>query len=178
MLQVMSAWASPTLIITRASMHGEKCVCVCVYHSPAFVLYAHVPENCIVYSFMYSTHSKNFPTTSTSNLRQRLTIYQQATNRKWQREAELPWVVCGVVHDISLVSSSTCAIFHVPYGLRMGTNFVGLKFCIFAETSLFKDFNFHGFVTGVITAPFSRLVVRWYLWINEQVMAKENNSWV
>ena len=77
-----------------------------------------------------------------------------------------------------LASSSTRAIFHVPYGLRiMGTNFVELKFCIFAETSLFKGFNFHGFVTGVITMPFSRLVVQWYLWINEQVMAKENNTW-
>ena len=28
---------------------------------------------------------------------------------------------------------------------------------------------------GVITTPFSRLVVRWYSWISEQVMAKENN---
>ena len=26
---------------------------------------------------------------------------------------------------------------------------------------------------GVITTPFSRLVVRWYLWISEQVMTKE-----
>ena len=63
---------------------------------------------------------------------------------------------------------------------RMGTNFVGLKFCVFAETSLlfnFKGFNFHGFVVGVITMPFSGLVVRWYSWINEQVMAKENNTW-
>ena len=30
---------------------------------------------------------------------------------------------------------------------------------------------------GVITAPFSGLVVRWYSWISEQVMAKENNTW-
>ena len=29
---------------------------------------------------------------------------------------------------------------------------------------------------GVITMPFSRLVVRWYSWISEQVMAKENNT--
>ena len=29
---------------------------------------------------------------------------------------------------------------------------------------------------GVITKPFSGLVVRWYLWISEQVMAKENNT--
>ena len=26
---------------------------------------------------------------------------------------------------------------------------------------------------GVITTPFSRLVVQWYLWISEQVMTKE-----
>ena len=29
---------------------------------------------------------------------------------------------------------------------------------------------------GVITMPFSRLAVRWYSWISEQVMAKENNT--
>ena len=29
---------------------------------------------------------------------------------------------------------------------------------------------------GVITMPFSGLVVRWYSWISEQVMAKENNT--
>ena len=29
---------------------------------------------------------------------------------------------------------------------------------------------------GVITTPFSGLVVRWYSWISEQVMAKENNT--
>ena len=29
---------------------------------------------------------------------------------------------------------------------------------------------------GVITTPFSRLVVRWYSWISDQVMAKENNT--
>ena len=29
---------------------------------------------------------------------------------------------------------------------------------------------------GVITMPFSRLVVRWYSWISDQVMAKENNT--
>ena len=30
---------------------------------------------------------------------------------------------------------------------------------------------------GVITMLFSGLVVRWYSWISEQVMAKENNTW-
>ena len=29
---------------------------------------------------------------------------------------------------------------------------------------------------GVITTPFSGLVVQWYSWISEQVMAKENNT--
>ena len=57
---------------------------------------------------------------------------------------------------------------------------MGLKFRVFAETSLllkkiFEGFYFRGFVMGVITTPFSGLVVRWYLWISEQVMAKENN---
>ena len=28
----------------------------------------------------------------------------------------------------------------------------------------------------VITIPFSGLVVRWYSWISEQVMTKENNT--
>ena len=30
---------------------------------------------------------------------------------------------------------------------------------------------------GVITTPFSGLVVQWYSWISEQVMVKENNTW-
>ena len=58
-------------------------------------------------------------------------------------------------------------------------NFVRLKFCIFAETSLLLNvqrFNFRGFVMGVITMPFSGLVVQWYSWISEQKMAKENNT--
>ena len=29
----------------------------------------------------------------------------------------------------------------------------------------------------VITTPFSGLVVQWYSWISEQVMAKANNTW-
>ena len=29
---------------------------------------------------------------------------------------------------------------------------------------------------GVITMPFSGLVVRWYSWVIEQVMAKENTT--
>ena len=29
---------------------------------------------------------------------------------------------------------------------------------------------------GVITTPFSGLVVQWYSWISEQVMIKENNT--
>ena len=29
---------------------------------------------------------------------------------------------------------------------------------------------------GVITTPFFGLVVRWYSWISEQVMAQENNT--
>ena len=32
------------------------------------------------------------------------------------------------------------------------------------------------FVKGVITTLFSGLVVCWYSWISEQVMAKENNT--
>ena len=30
---------------------------------------------------------------------------------------------------------------------------------------------------GVITSLFSGLVVRWYSWISEQVMVKENKTW-
>ena len=58
-------------------------------------------------------------------------------------------------------------------------NFVRLKFRVFTETSLllnFEGFNFHRFFVGVITTPFFGLVVRWYSWISEQVMAKENNT--
>ena len=58
---------------------------------------------------------------------------------------------------------------------------MGSKFRVFAETSfyyIFEGFNFRRFVMGVITTPFSGLLVQWYmyLWISEQVMIKENNT--
>ena len=55
-------------------------------------------------------------------------------------------------------------------------NFVGLNLAFCSNIKFFEGFNFRGFFMGVITPPFSGLVVWWYLWISEQVMAKENNT--
>ena len=58
----------------------------------------------------------------------------------------------------------------------MGTKFRWVKISCFCWNILiFEGFNFRGFVMGVIATPFSGLVVWWYSWISEQVMAKENN---
>ena len=62
----------------------------------------------------------------------------------------------------------------------MGTKFHGVKISRFFLKHLyyyiFEGVNFRRFVMGVITTPFSGLVVQWYLWISEQVMVKENNT--
>ena len=60
---------------------------------------------------------------------------------------------------------------------HMGTKFHRVNFAFFLKHlyyKIFKGFNFRGFIMGVITTPFSGLVVRWYSWISEQVVAKEN----
>ena len=75
---VWRSLSEPHIDHDKDPMHGEKCVCI--YHSPTFVPYTHVPENRIVYSFIYSAHSENSPTTGTSltsNLQQRSTLVQQ-----------------------------------------------------------------------------------------------------
>ena len=41
---------------------------------------------------------------------------------------------------------------------------------------MFECFNFCRFVMGVIITLLSGLVMQWYPWISEQVMAKENNT--
>ena len=52
-----------TLIIITVHITIWHCVCACIYHSPAFFLPMHVPKNCMVYSSVHSTHSKQFLTT-------------------------------------------------------------------------------------------------------------------
>ena len=60
----------------------------------------------------------------------------------------------------------------------MGTKFRDAKILRFCLLLNFRRFNFRGFVMGVITMPFSGLVVRWHMWISEQVMTKENTHGV
>ena len=59
---ITARWGEPeqaTLIVTTIHMRGKmKCVWISTNHC---ICPTHVPENCTVYSFMYSAHSQKNP---------------------------------------------------------------------------------------------------------------------